>query len=467
MLRMRNLTRTIRLSLWGAWIVFFTFSLTACATLPDIHYIKASIQPAPLPTLVDTEGSSLSEADARSLLKHRLGNNAARMKEFAAIEEAATGRPLVVGNKVSLLIDGPETMAAMMKAIRAATDHINLETYIFDQDEVGLEFAELLKAKQHEGVQVNVIYDSVGTLGTPAEFFDAMRDAGIRLTEFNPVNPLKRFGKWRLNNRDHRKILIVDGKIAFTGGINISKEYSSASLSSSREQSADSGWRDTHIQVEGPAVAVLQELFFDTWKRQNGETLSDRNYFPYLPEAGSELLRVISTHPDGDYTVFKAYALAMQQAQRTIHLTIAYFVPDQQTIDNLTSAAKRGVTVRIIFPSMTDHGLVFHAGRSFYQELLEAGVHVYELQESVLHAKTAVIDSMWSTVGSANLDMRSFLHNTEVNVVVLSERFGQIMEAAFEEDVRNSREITPEEWKQRPFSDKFKEWLARRFSYLL
>src|SRR5690606_15530851 len=313
----------------------------------------------------------------------------------------------------------------------------------------------------------NVIYDSVGTLGTPAEFFNTMRDAGIRLLEFNPVNPLKRFGRWRLNNRDHRKILIVDGEKAFTGGINISKEYSSASLSSSRSASSESGWRDTHIQVEGPAVAALQALFLETWQQQKGEKLADRDYFPPLEEAGSEVLRVISTHPDGDYSVFKAYALAMQHAQRSIHLTIAYFVPDQQIIDSLTQAAQRGVQVRIIFPSVTDHGLVFHAGRSFYRELLEAGVHIYELQESVLHAKTAVIDGMWSTVGSANLDMRSFLHNTEVNVVVLSARFGQVMEAAFQADLNNSRQITLEEWEQRPFSDKFKEWMARHFDYLL
>lgn len=464
---MRNIVLTKHLFRLLGLALYMLFSLTACASLPDIHYIKASIEPAPLPTIVDTEGSNLPESQARRLLKRRLGDSAAHMKEFAAIEEAATGRPLVVGNKVELLIDGPRTMSAMMKAIEAATDHINLETYIFDQDEVGLKFAELLKTKQRQGVQVNVIYDSVGTIGTPAEFFDSMREVGIRLLEFNPVNPLKRFGRWRLNNRDHRKILIVDGKVAFTGGINISKEYSSASLSSARHRPPEPGWRDTHIQVEGPAVAGLQALFIDTWIKQKGIKLEDRNYFPPLKEEGSEILRIISTHPDGDYSVFKAYALAMQHAQETIHLTVAYFVPDQQIIDSLRDAARRGVDVRIIFPSVTDHGLVFHAGRSFYQELLDAGVRIYELQESVLHAKTAVIDSMWSTIGSANLDMRSFLHNTEVNVVVLSPRFGKVMEEAFQVDLRNSREVTREEWEQRPFSDKLKEWLARSFGYWL
>lgn len=464
---MKNADAAKRFFLWLISAVFILFSLSACAALPDIHYIKAELDPAPVPTLIDRDGSNMPEPAARGLLKRHLGNEAARMKEFAAVEEAATGRPLVVGNKVALLIDGPQTMSAMMKAISAATDHINLETYIFDQDEIGLKFAELLKEKQRQGVQVNVIYDSVGTIGTPAEFFDSMREAGIRLLEFNPVNPLKRFGSWRLNNRDHRKILIVDGRIAFTGGINISKEYSSSSFSSTRYRTPEPGWRDTHIQVEGPAVAGLQALFLDTWIQQKGMKLEDRNYFPKLKEEGSEVLRIIATHPDGDYSVFKAYALAMEQAQETIHLTVAYFVPDQQIIDLLTGAARRGVDVRIIFPSVTDHGLVFHAGRSFYQELLEAGVRIYELQESVLHAKTAVIDSIWSTVGSANLDMRSFLHNTEVNVVVLSARFGKVMEVAFQVDLKNSREVRREEWEQRPFSDKLKEWLARSFGYWL
>jgi cardiolipin synthase len=463
---MKFYTYAARFSSRMACAICMILLLASCASLPDIHYLKESIQAPPVPTIVGAHGSSLPEPEARRLLQRRLGDEAARLKEVA-IEEAVTGRPLIKGNKVSLLIDGPRTMAAMMKAIAAARDHVNLETYIFDHDEVGLKFAELLKAKQREGVQVNIIYDSHGTLNTPVEFFDSMREAGIRLTEFNPLNPLKRTGSWRPNNRDHRKILIVDGKTAFTGGINISEDYSSASPSSARRSLSEPGWRDTHIQVEGPAVAALQSLFMDTWIKQRGERLNDRDYFPPLKEEGDEMLRIISTHPDGDYSVFKAYALAMQHAQQTIHITIAYFVPDQQVIDSLIAAAQRGVDVKLIFPSVTDVGLVYYAGRSFYQELLEGGVRIYELQESVLHAKTAVIDGMWSTVGSANLDMRSFLHNTEVNVIVLGSRFGKIMEDAFEVDLTHSREITLEEWKQRPASKRIKEWFSRLFSYWL
>lgn len=460
-------TRTIRVVLQMAGAICIYSSLAACASLPDVHYINTSIQDPPVPTVVGTDESSLTTAQTEMLLKQRLGDQAEHAKEFAALEEAATGRPLIKGNKVALLIDGPQTMAAMMNAIEAATDHVNLETYIFDQDEIGLKFAELLKSKQREGVQVNVIYDSHGTLDTPAGFFESMREAGIRLTEFNPLNPLDRLGSWRPNNRDHRKILIVDGKIAFTGGINITKDYSSSSRTSARPGSHAPGWRDTHIRIEGPAVAALQSLFMDTWANQRDERLDDRNYFPPLKEEGEEMLRILSTHPDGDYSVYKAYALAMQQAKKTIHITVAYFVPDQQIVTSLVAAAQRGVDVRIIFPSVSDFGLVLHAGRSFYQELLEGGVRIYELQKSVLHAKTAVIDSLWSTVGSANLDMRSFLHNTEVNVVILGQRFGNVMEETFKADLKVSREITLEEWKQRPFTHRVKEWLGRLFGYWL
>lgn len=464
---MRMTSRTLRRVHQVAGAVCIHFSLAACASLPDIHYITEPLTNTAPPTIVTTGGDSLPSAQTETLLKQRLGEQAEHAKKLAALEEAATGRPLIKGNKVTLLIDGPETMAAMMKAIAAATDHINLETYIFDRDEVGLKFAELLKSKQRSGVQVNIIYDSHGTMDTPAEFFDSMREAGIRLTEFNPINPLKRLGSWRPNNRDHRKILIVDGKIAFTGGINITKDYSSASSSSARRPSSNPGWRDTHIQIEGPAVAALQSLFMETWVQQRDERLDDRNYFPPLKEEGKEMLRILSTHPDGDYSVFKAYALAMQHAQKTIHITVAYFVPDQRIIAGLVQAAQRGVDVRIIFPGVSDIGLVLHAGRSFYQELLEAGVRIYELQESVLHAKTAVVDSLWSTVGSANLDMRSFLHNTEVNVVILGPSFGQVMEQTFQADLQVSREVTLQEWKQRPFSHRMKEWLGRMFSYWL
>lgn len=449
-------------------LVLLGISLAACATLPDVDYLGTSATPKATPTIEGSHGT-LSNTRAKSLLAKRLPGSRVDIQRLAALEEAATGSPLIAGNKVTLLFDGPQTMQAMIAAISAAQDSVNLETYIFDQDELGLRFADLLIERQRAGVQVNIIYDSVGTLGTPASFFDRMRAAGIQLVEFNPVNPLKRFGRWRINNRDHRKILVVDGKIGFTGGINISADYSHSSLFRSQHEKKDAavGWRDTQIEIEGPAVAALQWLFLDTWAKQRADDSLDRDYFPTLAPAGDKIVRVLGSAPGGDPTIFKAYALAIQQARKTIHITIPYFAPDQQIIDALIQAARRGVEVKILLPSVSDHSLVFYAGQSFYSQLLNGGVQIYQLQVAVLHAKTAVIDGAWSTVGSSNLDMRSFLHNTEVNVIVLGAEFGQAMENAFNDDLRDALQITREQWDQRPLGDRLKEWAARRLQYWL
>lgn len=449
-------------------LVAFCLSMSACASLPDVHYLKTSLDPQDSATVQTAQGNTLSKQKTESLLSQRLRSAKVDLPELAALEEAATGRPLIAGNKLTLLNDGPQTMAAMMTAIRNAKDHINLETYIFDKEGLGGEFADLLMQKQREGVQVNIIYDSVGSLSTPPEFFQKLRDAGISVVEFNPVNPFKRMISWRLNNRDHRKILVVDGSIAFTGGINITDDYSSGSLFRSRSKNRSNlGWRDTHIQVEGPAVASFQWLFMQTWVSQKVDDLAARKYFPPLKPVGDKIVRVIGSEPGGDYEIYKAYILAMQEAKTSIHITNSYFVPDAQMVDALTKAAKRGVDVKIVFPGVSDASMVRHAGRSFYAELLASGVRIFELQESVLHAKTAVIDGYWSTVGSTNLDMRSFLHNSEVNLIAIDQNFGAVMESTFSEDLKNSVEIIPAEWEQRPTSDRMREWMARRLEYWL
>jgi cardiolipin synthase A/B len=449
-------------------LLFISLAMAACAALPDVRNLSTSLNPKTTPTVEGSRGT-MSSKRAESVLARRLHGSRIDAQALAALEEAATGSPLIAGNKVTLLFDGPQTMKAMIAAISNAKDSINLETYIFDQDELGLRFADLLIERQRAGVQVNIIYDGIGTLGTPAAFFDHMREAGIQLVEFNPVNPLKRFGRWRLNNRDHRKILVVDGKIGFTGGINITGNYSNSSLFRSRGRSKSKaiGWRDTHIQIEGPAVASLQWLFLDHWARQRADDPLQRDYFPHLNIAGDKIVRVLGSEPDGDPTIYKAYVLAIQEARQTIHITTPYFVPDQQILDSLKQAVQRGVEVTMLFPSVSDSSLVLNAGQSFYSELLDSGVRIYQLQESVLHAKTAVIDGMWSTVGSANIDMRSFLHNSEVNVIVLGTEFGQAMENAFQEDLRNSHQVTKEEWQARSPIEHLKEWTARRLEYWL
>nr|WP_229459134.1 cardiolipin synthase [Massilia cavernae] len=441
----------------------------ACASLPDADEIRSETAAAKAHPTVATPRGTLPSKEAAALMSRRWAKAAPGMKELAVLEEAATGVPLIPGNKVTLLFDGPATMREMMAAARAAKNTINLETYIFDQDEVGLEFAKLLMEKQKEGVTVNVLYDSVGTIGTPKTFFDMMRDAGITLIAFNPVNPAKRPGKWALNNRDHRKLMVVDGRVAFTGGINISSTYANSSFFRSRRQPSggdqDVGWRDTHIKIEGPAVATLQWLFVDAWVRQEGGDLPEREYFPKLAPAGNKILRVLATSPGRDSEIYKSFIVAIQEAKKSIHVTSAYFVPDLQIVHELSAAAKRSVDVKLVLPGVTDHGLVFHAGRAFYDELLENGVKIYELQVAVLHAKAAVIDGTWSTVGSANIDRRSFLHNYELNVVILDPAFGGEMESAFNEDLRDSKEVTLEKWRKRPWADRMKEWAARLTEY--
>lgn len=451
------------------WIIVFAVSLSfaGCARLPDLDYLKAPILTPETPHVVTAQGI-LSDKDAASVLARRLGHTKVDASRLAGLEEAATGRPLIAGNKATLLFDGPITIAAMMAAVSGAKDTVNLETYLFDQDSLGMKFADLLIAKQREGVQVNIIYDCVGTLGTPQAFFDRMQEAGIRLMPFQPVSPLHKLGRWRINNRDHRKILVVDGKVAFAGGVNIAATY--ARSSPFRSHSAASmkvGWRDTHLQIEGPAVAALQWMFLDNWASQKEGDLPARDYFPELKTAGDKVLRVLRSQPGSNHEIFKAYFLAIQGAQTSIHITSAYFVPDGQILAALLDAARRGVDVQIILPNVSDNWLTSHAGHSFYLKLLEAGIRLYELKTAVLHAKTAVIDGTWSTVGSTNMDMRSFLHNKEVNVVVLGDAFGKEMEGAFLDDLHDSNEIKLEQWRQRPLAERFKDWCARLLAYWL
>jgi cardiolipin synthase len=428
------------------------------------------LEPGAVPSVKGANGT-LSDGRAKALLAKRWPKATLDQQAQAALEEAATGVPLIAGNKCTLLFDGPQTMAEMLKAINAARNNINLETYIFDQDELGLKFADALIDKQQQGVTVNIMYDSVGTLGVPAEFFERMRKAGIHLMEFNPVNPAKLNGdSWKVNNRDHRKVLIVDGKIAFTGGINISATYAKSSLFRSKSRPTDKsdvGWRDTHIKVEGPAVQAFQWLYVRQWATQDKADLPDADYFPQPVIAGDKVVRVLGSDPGSQFEIYKAYSLAFQEAKKSIHLTSAYFVPDQQTVDALKAAARRGVDVKIVLPGVSDSGLVFYAGHGFYDQLLESGVQIYQLKLAVLHAKTAVIDGNWSTVGSTNIDTRSFLHNSELNVVVLGDAFGIEMEKAFQEDLRDSTRITLEDWRHRPWASRMKEWAARLMDYWL
>jgi cardiolipin synthase len=317
---------------------------------------------------------------------------------------------------------------------------------------------------------VNLIYDGVGTLGTPEEFFQRLRDSGIRTLQFNPVNPATAKAGWELNQRDHRKLLIVDGRTVFLGGINISSVYSGGSSSRAAKARPDGEqpWRDTDLQIEGPVVAEFQKLFLATWLAQKGEPLAPRNFFPTLQAQGKEVVRAIGSSPDDEFSLIYVTLLsAIGSAETEVWLTNAYFIPDPQLLAALKAAAARGVDVRLVLPGRTDSALVFHAGRSYYDQMLQDGVIIFERRDALMHSKTAVIDGVWSTVGSTNFDWRSFLHNQEVNAVVLGTEFGDRMRAAFADDVAHSEQITLEQWRQRSFDLYLKEWFSRLWQYWL
>ena len=445
----------------------------ATGTLPDIERMERRATGA---VRIEDARGPLSRPQSDAVLENLRARNGDPnlLERHLAVEEAAVSSPLVVGNRAGLLQDGPATYKAMFAAIRAARHHVNFETYIIEDDDVGREFSGLLVAARKRGVKVSVIYDSVGSLNTPKEFFDRLRDNGIRVIEFNPVNPLSVRKEWLLNNRDHRKLLIVDGRIAFLGGINISNVYSSGSAPGGRVQAkrksgdAEAPWRDTHIQLEGPVVAEFQKLFMQTWEKQGGEPLADADYFPGLEERGRDIVRAVGSASDEAYSrIYVTLVSAINSAERHVHITNAYFVPDKQLLEALQGAARRGVDVKLLLPGHTDFWAVFHAGRAHYDALLKAGVKIYERQGRLLHSKTASIDGVWSCVGSTNLDWRSFLHNNEIDAVVLGEEFAAQMQAMFDRDLAQSKRIDLKTWKKRPFSDRLKEWSAGWWEYWL
>lgn len=443
-------------------------TLSGCASLPDLGGLRrGSAQRLQQERLSDVRSVSQRRAD-QTIKKLRLDGEVTLLRRHLAYIEAINGPPLVAGNTARLLVDGPATFDAMFSAIQRARHHVNLESYIIDDGVVGQRLTDLLIAKRAQGVEVNVIYDSVGSISTPPEFFDRLRANQINVCEFNPVNPLKG-RKWRINNRDHRKILIVDGETAFTGGINISGVYSTGSFGSKRKKSdPNKGWRDTHVQINGPGAVEFQRLFVDTWAKQCGAAVTKLNYFPRVPATGDKVLRILGSSPDDPLNVTYVVLLsAIAHAEKSVYLTMAYFVPDPQTIETLRAAARRGVDVKLILPGFSDFAAVFHAGRSHYADLLEAGVKIFEHREALLHAKTAVIDGVWSTVGSTNMDWRSFLHNDEVNAVIIGEKFANEMQRMFDRDLAESVEIDRKKWDARNPMLRMKEWGARLWQYWL
>ena len=374
------------------------------------------------------------------------------------------------GSTIQLYKDG-EALRAAFEAIRLARHRICLEVYIFASDPTGVSFAQLLAQRAREGLLVHVMYDGFGSVASDGKMFDMMKAAGVRLREFHPFLPWRGRGSWHPLNRNHRKLLVIDNDLAWMGGLNIGSEYGGSWIHPSESNRGDF-WRDTAIAVRGPAVRNYLAAFAKTWSYvQRRKRLNCAEYvcnLPFAPAtAGRDQLGILASAPCRSSPLKKLLKKFVDGARRSLSMTMAYFAPHDELIEQLCRAARRGVRVRLMLPGRGDVKLLMIAARSFYETLLTAGVRIYERQHAVLHAKTMVADGRISVIGSTNLDYRSIEHNLELSTVVHSEALGAQMEALFENDIRYSRRILLSKWRHRPRSDRMVQWLVSRARYLL
>lgn len=433
--------------------------LAACASVPDVPPPSSA-----KPVILGTKGP-LTDAQSKALIAKLGPGEQGLLQRHMAVEQAVAETPLLAGNKTRVLRDGPATFAAMFDLIRAARHNINLEYFIFEDVKSGDQsLGDLLVEKRHQGVQINIIYDSYGSLGTPQAFFDRLTHEGIHVVEFNPLNPLdaKKLS-YAPNDRDHRKILVADGAHAIVGGVNLSVTYTSGATNPlSADKEPQLPWRDTDLQIDGPAVAQLQHLFIDHWGAQKGPELDTHDFFPVLTAQGREVIRIIGSTPDHDVPRYYVTLLsAIRTAQKRIWLNTAYFVPTHQEMEDLENAARRGVEVKLVVPETSDSDLSIDVQHSRYEDLLETGVQIYETKGEILHSKSAAIDGVWSVIGSSNFDHRSVLFNDEVDAVVLGVDTAKELEALFTDDFAGAHQIDLASWKQRPLGEKLREMFAR------
>jgi cardiolipin synthase len=370
--------------------------------------------------------------------------------------------PVVLSDstRVQLYKDG-EALHAAYDAIAAAQRRVCLEVYIFRSDATGRAFADLLSRRARDGVSVYVIYDSLASIDSDAEMFDMMREAGVRLGEFHPLWPWNCRYSWRPANRDHRKLLVIDDDIAGLGGLNVGGEYAGSWIV---ENNACEPWRDNAVGLRGPSARLLLIPFARTWRYvQHGGRLRNTEFIHNADDGEFGVLGSVPTRRAPLGTLRRL----IREARSSIELTMSYFAPPDELIDDLCRAARRKVRVRLMLPGKCDVPLLMVAARSFYETLLTNGVEVYERQGAILHAKTICVDEHTTVIGSTNLDYRSIEYNTELSVILRSPDFGQQVHELFENDVGYSERITLKQWRRRPVLDRFVQWAVHRARYLL
>lgn len=369
--------------------------------------------------------------------------------------------PLTLNNEVTILTDGAEIFSAFFHATQAAKEHIHLEMYIYRNDGIGARFTDLLLAKAKEGVKVRIIVDGIGSRGLSQDYVTKMQDAGIEIHFFFPVR--LPFLHSQVNYRNHRKILIVDGRTGFVGGCNIGDEYLGLDPKIGH-------WRETHLEIVGTAVYSLQRIFLQDWYFVTGQTLEGvlTELFPDPPEQDNKPVQITASGPDAQWeAIMQVYYYAIATAQKSVYLTSPYFIPNESILTALKTAALSGVEVKLLLPAKPDHRIVFWAAMSYLEELMEAGVEVYLYQYGFLHSKVLTIDGTVSSVGSANMDQRSFNLNFEVNALIYGEKITSRLEQDFWLDLTNSVQLDLEHFKDRPMRHRVLESVSRLLSPLL
>jgi len=376
-------------------------------------------------------------------------------EQFPRTMGSLLGPPIVAGNKVATLVNGDEIFPAMLEAIRSAKKTVNFETFVYWSGTVGNDFTEALCDRAKAGVNVHVIVDFIGASRIDRGYFRRLKDAGVHLHVYHALKFYDITSAHRVNYRTHRKLLIVDGRVGFTGGVGIADEWRGDAQSPKH-------WRDTHYRVEGPAVAQLQAAFIDNWMETTGGVLHGEEFFPPLEPAGELPAQVFKSSSEGGSDSMQLmYLLSIAAAKSHVRLATAYFVPDRRTIEALLDARRRGVTVQVLLPGKhIDEKIVRSASRAMWGDLLKGGVEIYEYQPTMYHCKLMIVDDRWVSIGSANLDNRSFRLNDEANLNVLDTTFAAEQIAMFEEDLKRSKRVTYAQWKRRPWHVKLGEGMA-------
>lgn len=375
--------------------------------------------------------------------------------QFARTMGTLLGPDVLRGNRVDVLSNGDEIFPAMLQAIRGGKKSITFETFIYWSGSIGAEFADALAERARAGVKVHVLLDWFGSMEMDASLLALMEQAGVQVQKYHKP---QWYQLGRLNNRTHRKLLVVDGQIGFTGGVGIADQWTGHAQDPEH-------WRDSHYRIQGPVVAQLQAVFMDNWIKVSGDVLHGVDYFPPLGPVGVGKAHAISSSSSGGSESMRLmYLLAITAASHSIRLSSPYFIPDALTIKALTDAARRGVIIQLITTGKhTDNETVRRASRARWGDLLEAGVEIYEYQPTMYHCKVMIVDGLWTTVGSTNFDPRSFSLNDEANLNYFDADFAQRQIEIFQQDLGRSRQMTLQEWKDRPFAEKFWEHAASLF----